>query len=142
MAACSTDSRSADPVESAVAPSGLQQIPLTIASSGRAHRFLVEVARTPEEQARGLMFRQSLEPDRGMLFPFDQPLDANFWMKNTFIPLDMIFIDRDRTIVAIETARPQSLEPVGAGQLVAAVLEIPGGRATQLGIRAGDKVTW
>ena len=124
-------------------PAGLQQIPLTIHSDGRAHRFLVEVARTPEEQARGLMHRQSLAPDRGMLFPYSPPQQTGFWMKNTYIPLDMIFIRADRTIANVaENTVPLSLELVPSDGPVIAVLEIAGGRSAELGIKAGDRVEW
>jgi len=125
------------------APSGLQLAPLTIRSSNGTHRFTVEVARTPDEQATGLMNRQSLAPDAGMIFPFDQPQILTFWMKNTLIPLDMIFIRADGTIARIAAnTTPQSLEPVSSGEPVAAVLELRGGRSAELGIRQGDRVEW
>lgn len=116
---------------------------LKIDSAGRQHRFTVEVARTAEEQATGLMNRQSLAPDRGMIFPFDQPRVASFWMKNTLIPLDLIFVRVDGSIANIEANTvPLSLDPVLSIEPVAAVLEIAGGRAEELGIRPGDKVKW
>ena len=122
---------------------GLEQVPLTIRSGARTHRFTVEVARTPKEQEIGLMNRQSLAPDRGMIFPYDPPQPAAFWMKNTLIPLDMIFIRADGGIARIAANTvPLSLEPVPAGEPVAAVLEIAGGRSAELGIRAGDAVDW
>ena len=124
-------------------PAGLEQVPLTIQSKGRTHRFVVEVAGTPQEQAMGLMNRQSLAPDRGMIFPYDPPQDASFWMKNTLIPLDMIFIRADGTIARIEeNTVPLSLDPVPSGEPVAGVLEIAGGQSTELGIAPGDKVDW
>ena len=124
-------------------PAGLEQIPLTVRSSGRAHRFTVEVARSPQEQAQGLMFRQSLADDRGMLFLYDEAQPASFWMKNTYIPLDMIFVRPDRRIARIaENTVPLSLDPVPSLEPVSAVLEIRGGLASELGIRAGDKVEW
>ena len=122
---------------------GLDQVQLTIESRGKRHPFIVEIARTPEEQALGLMNRQSLAPDRGMIFPYDPPQPASFWMKNTLIPLDMIFVRPDGTIggIAANTV-PLSLEPVPSGEPVAAVLEIAGGRSAELGLSAGDKVSW
>lgn len=124
-------------------PAGLAQVPLTIRSAGRTHRFIVEVAETPEQQAQGLMFREALAGDRGMLFPYDPPRPASFWMKNTLIPLDMVFIRPDRTIgrIAANTV-PHSLEPVASLEPVSAVLELRGGRAAELGIKVGDKVEW
>jgi len=124
-------------------PAGLAQTVVTIHSANGAHRFTTEVAATPDEQERGLMFRRSLAPDRGMIFPYDPPVDAAFWMKNTLISLDMIFIRKDGTIARIAAERtPESLEPVPAGEPVAAVLEIAGGRAAELGIKQGDPVSW
>lgn len=118
-------------------------VPLTIASASAAHKFEVEVARTPEQQSRGLMFRKTIAPDGGMIFPFSPPREASFWMKNTVAPLDMIFIRADGSIarIAADTI-PYSLAPVNSGEPVAAVLEIAGGRAAQLGIAEGDKVSW
>ena len=123
---------------------GLEQVPLTITSAnGKAHRFTVEVARTPEEQSHGLMDRQSLAPDRGMIFPYGPAQPVAFWMKNTYIPLDMIFVSPGGRILRIEpNTVPLSLEPVGSGDAVEAVLEIAGGRSAELGIAAGDLVAW
>lgn len=116
---------------------------LTIQSGQRRHKFIVEVAQTPEQQAQGLMFRQSLGPDRGMIFPFDEVRPAGFWMKDTLIPLDMIWIGPDRKISGIaENTVPMSLENVPSPGPVMAVLEIAGGRSAQLGIKAGDSVEW
>ena len=116
---------------------------MSIRSATGTHHFVVEVARTPEEQAQGLMNRNSLEPMCGMIFPFPAPKVASFWMKNTLIPLDMIFIRADGTIANIEANTvPLSLQPVYAVEPVTAVLEIAGGRAEQLGIKPGDKVEW
>jgi uncharacterized membrane protein (UPF0127 family) len=120
----------------------LQQIPLTIQSASGNHRFTVDVAATPAEQERGLMFRRSLAGDQGMIFPYDPPQDVAFWMKNTLIPLDMVFIRADGRIARIATATPLSLDTVPSGEPVAAVLEIRGGRAAELGIQAGDRVEW
>ena len=90
-------------------------VPLTIAMAVTTHRFRVEVARTEAEQEKGLMFRTSLPADGGMLFPFAKPKIANFWMKNTLIPLDMIFVRADGSIDRIaENAIPESLDPVGS----------------------------
>ncbi|HJR82579.1 MAG TPA: DUF192 domain-containing protein [Sphingomicrobium sp.] len=124
-------------------PAGLEQVPLTIKSANGEHRFVAEVARTPEEQARGLMFRKSIPPDRGMIFPYDPPVQVSFWMKNTLVPLDIIFIGPDGKIgrIAANTT-PLSLDPVASIDPASAVLEIAGGRAAELGIREGDRVRW
>ncbi|MGE5563579.1 MAG: DUF192 domain-containing protein [Bacillota bacterium] len=115
---------------------------LTIRSATGAHLFTVQVAATPEQQEHGLMFYRSLGADQGMIFPYDPPQEVAFWMRNTLIPLDMIFIRADGTIARIATAKPLDETPVPAGEPVAAVLEIRGGRAAELGIRPGDKVEW
>lgn len=91
----------------------------------------------------GLMYRNRLDPDRGMIFPFDPPRDASFWMRNTLIPLDMIFVRADGSIANIEANTvPYSEEPVTSAGPVAAVLELAGGRSAELGIKPGDKVKW
>jgi uncharacterized membrane protein (UPF0127 family) len=77
-----------------------------------------------------------------MIFPYDPPQDVSFWMKNTLIPLDILFIRSDGTIVRIATAQPMSLDPLGPGEPIAVVLEIRGGRAAELGIKEGDMVVW
>ena len=141
LAACQPSASNA--VELGRSPAGLEQVPLTVTSGGKVHRFTVEIAKSAEEQATGLMNRSELAPDRGMIFPFDPPRDASFWMKNTLIPLDMIFVRSDCSIarVAVNTV-PHSLEPVGVEEPVAAVLEIAGGRSVELGISEGDCVSW
>jgi len=117
-------------------------VPLTIRSANGVHRFTIEVARTPRQQEIGMMYRRSVAPDRGMIFPYDPPQNVAFWMQNTLIPLDMIFIRADGRIARIATAKPLDLTSVPSGEPVAAVLEIRGGRAAQLGIRPGDRVQW
>lgn len=124
-------------------PAGLEQIPLSIVSAGKTHRFTVEVARSGAEQETGLMNRPSMAPDRGMIFPYDVPRPVAFWMKNTMIPLDMIFVAPGGRILRIEAnAVPYSLDPVPSGGDIEAVLELNGGRAAQLGIGSGDQVDW
>jgi uncharacterized membrane protein (UPF0127 family) len=123
---------------------GLEQVPLTIrTASGAVHKFTVEVASTPQDQETGLMNRASLAPDRGMIFPQGQPRMASFWMKNTLIPLDIIFVRSDGKIANIaENTVPLSLDPVPSVEPVGAVLELAGGRTAELGIKAGDRVEW
>ncbi len=110
-------------------------------SAGGRYRFDVELAETPAQQAQGLMFREKMAPDAGMLFIYDRPQPASFWMKNTLIPLDMIFIGTDGRIVNIhQNAVPQSLDSVNSAGPVKAILEVNGGMSARLGIRAGDRV--
>jgi uncharacterized membrane protein (UPF0127 family) len=141
LAACQPSASGA--VELERSPAGLEQMQLTIASHGKKYRFTTEVASSPEEQAQGLMYRSALAPDRGMIFPFETPRLASFWMKNTLIPLDLLFIRADGSIANIAAnAVPLSLQPIYSDGDVAAVLEIAGGRSAELGIAAGDKVDW
>lgn len=130
-------------VEAGRPQTGLNVVPLTITTGKRQHRFKVEVAASEEQQATGMMFRRRIGPSEGMLFPFRTPRPAWFWMKNTLIPLDMIFIRPDGTIARIAAnVPPLTLDNVGIGEPMAAVLEIGGGRAAALGIREGDRVSW
>jgi uncharacterized protein len=115
---------------------------ITIHSRTGAHRFVVEIAATPEQQEKGLMFRRLLGPDQGMIFPYEPSLNVSFWMKNTLIPLDIIFIRPDRTIARITNAKPLDETPLPSGEPIDGVLEIRGGRAAELGIRPGDVVDW
>ena len=88
------------------------------------------------------MFRRSLAPNHGMIFPYEPPQDVAFWMKNTLISLDMVFIRPDGRIGRITTAKALDETPVPGGGTTAAVLEIRGGRAKELGIKPGDRVEW
>lgn len=114
---------------------------LAIESASERFEFEVEVARTPAERSRGLMYRRELADDRGMLFDFGVTAPTSMWMRNTYIPLDMLFIGADGRIskVAAET-EPLSEEPVESDGPVRAVLELRGGIADELGIRPGDRV--
>lgn len=122
---------------------GLEQTQLCIESGTRTHSFTVEIARTSPQQARGLMFRNELADDKGMIFPFGEPRMASFWMKNTVIPLDIIFVRADGKIenIAANTT-PYSTDPVESSAPVAAVLELRGGLTAELGIKPGDTVRW
>ena len=117
-------------------------MPLTIKSKNGVHRFTVEVAATPQQQETGMMFRTSVAPDRGMVFPYEPAQEVAFWMKNTLIPLDIIYIRRDGTIVRITQAQALDLTPLPSGEPITAVLEIGGGRAAELGIKEGDIASW
>lgn len=114
---------------------------LVISSESGEHAFNVEVVDTPESRAQGLMYRQELADDAGMLFDFKEERPVSFWMRNTFIPLDMLFIEADGTVLNIHVnARPHDTTSIPSSGPVQFVLEIPGGRSTELGIEAGDQV--
>jgi len=127
----------------AVQAEALPREELTVQTqAGALHRFNVEVAATPETRAEGLMFREELPEDAGMLFIYASPGPVGFWMKNTPLPLDMLFIDRSGEILAIHAnAVPYSEDVIYAEMPVKSVLEINGGRAAALGIQPGDRVS-
>lgn len=152
LAACSSNAPSgaaasstrATSLQAATHPeSGLTVIPLQIQSGGKSHAFKVELARSSSEQAKGLMFRTTMGPDEGMLFPMSPPRVASFWMRNTVIPLDLLFVAPDGQIINIAAnAVPYDESQLKAEGLTGAVLELNGGRAAELGIKPGDRVSW
>lgn len=104
-------------------------------------RFAVEIADTPETRSQGLMFREDMARGAGMLFVYDAPRRASFWMKNTLIPLDMLFLDRSGTVSHIHHgAIPGDLTSIPGGDAVKAVLEINGGLAKRYGIIVGSQM--
>jgi uncharacterized membrane protein (UPF0127 family) len=119
-----------------------QKQPLSIETAGGKKSFTVELALTPAQQSQGLMFRKSMAPDAGMLFVFPEEREQAFWMRNTYLPLDMIFIRADGSILSIaERTVPLTDDPVPSRGPARAVLELNGGSAQRLGIKPGDKVT-
>jgi uncharacterized membrane protein (UPF0127 family) len=115
---------------------------LAIVTSAGRHEFNVELASTPEQRGQGLMYRREMARDAGMLFDFGPRYGrASMWMKNTFIPLDMMFIKADGEIESVaERTTPHSLEAVSSRGYVRYVLELNGGTAARLGIGPGDRV--
>lgn len=117
----------------------LERVIVETAKSERV--FDVEVVREERERNRGLMFRQSMPDKSGMLFDYNPPQEVAFWMKNTYISLDIIFIDANGRIIRIaENTTPLSLEQIPSGGVARAVLEIKGGQSAKLGIKVGDRV--
>ena len=111
-----------------------------VSRDGKNHVFHVELALTPQQQAQGLMGRTEMAADAGMLFYFGKEDERSFWMKNTLIPLDMVFIKADGTILRVhDSAKPNDLTSVKSGGPAMAVLELNGGTAKKFGIVAGDK---
>ena len=112
---------------------------LTLRTATGDHEFSVEIAATPETRERGLMNRRFMPSDRGMLFEFERDAPVAFWMKNTFIPLDMVFIARNGKVTRIvDRAEPLSERAIPSGGPCAAVLELNGGVAAQIGLAIGD----
>ena len=112
-----------------------------ITSNGSKHNFLVEVARTEEEKKIGLMFRKTLAKNAGMLFLYKREALRLMWMKNTFIPLDILFIDKNGVIKrVVKRTVPHSLATISSRQSVLAVLELKGGITSILNIKTGDRI--
>jgi uncharacterized membrane protein (UPF0127 family) len=130
LAACNTHAAPPTPAKS--------EVVLRRPSGGSELRVEVEVARTEAERVRGLMFRRSLDAGKGMLFLFESEQPLKFWMKNTYIPLDMIFLDANKRIVYVEeNATPLTLESRGPDQPTQFVLEVPGGWCRSHGVGPG-----
>jgi uncharacterized membrane protein (UPF0127 family) len=120
-----------------------QILPITAKADINGEIIELEVAQTPEQQAKGLMYRLSLEKNRGMLFPFAPPLMARFWMKNVSIPLDMIFLKDGIVKAVLLNVPPCDADPCpvyGPNTMVNQVIELAGGRAKELGVKEGDKI--
>jgi uncharacterized membrane protein (UPF0127 family) len=114
---------------------------LTIATASGVHAFQVEIAASEAARESGLMRRRFMPADRGMLFEFDREAPVSFWMKNTYIPLDMIFIARDGSVTRVAAdAEPLSEAIIPSGGPCVAVLELNGGTAARIGLKVGDKV--
>ena len=112
---------------------------LTLRTASGDHAFHVEVVDTPESRAKGLMFVKDLADDAGMLFDFKEERPVSFWMQNTLIPLDMIFIGTDGVVKTVHAnARPMDTTSISSGVPVRYVLEIPGGVAASIGLQPGD----
>ncbi|GER00359.1 hypothetical protein JCM17845_09820 [Iodidimonas gelatinilytica] len=129
------------PMGAAQTPQSLETMPLIVESENGTHHFTVEFANDPEERSIGLMFRKEMPEDHGMLFDMGMPVRASFWMKNTDLPLDLIFIKTDGTIANIGTGVPHQISPpVQSRGRVLGVLELNEGTAKKLGIKPGDRV--
>jgi uncharacterized membrane protein (UPF0127 family) len=127
--------------EAPAAGSAAHEERLELVTASGVHVLEVEIAATPEKQALGLMYRTSLPETKGMLFPHKQPRELTMWMRNTYIPLDMVFIRADGTVHRIESrTEPLSDRIITSGGPVSAVLEIAGGAAERFGLKPGDKV--
>jgi uncharacterized protein len=143
LTGCSSSStRNLDSTAGA-APSDVVRIPLTIDGENGSVTFQAEIADTQPSRTRGLMFRKSMGENEGMLFLFPAEQHLSFWMRNTFIPLDMIFIRADKTILGVvENATPQTDTPRQVPGLSQFVLEVNGGVAARRGIKAGQSVAF
>lgn len=114
--------------------------PLVVVTEAGERQFTIEIAETAEQQARGLMFREEMDDDHGMLFAFSVTRPASFWMRNTPMPLDLVFIAEDGQVVSVEEGVPFSLHPIGPQDPVRFVLEIKAGIAQETGIEPGTRL--
>jgi len=131
------------PSETVQVSTSEQTLPISATVSVGEQTIGLEVAKTPEQQEKGLMFRTKLEPDRGMLFSFTPARPVGFWMKNTLIELDMVFLRNGKVVAVASNVPPCKTDPCpvyGPQAEVDQVIELRGGRAKELGIKAGDRL--
>lgn len=143
---CGTNSPAQEPqkpLDLATFPRTTLEITHQAGGAPRTHSFQVWVADTPARAAQGLMFVSDLPETMGMVFPVEPPRIENMWMKNTYIELDMLFMDaHGRVTKIIQRAAPLSLQTLSSDTAVSAVLELRGGQAAKLGLQTGDSVRW
>lgn len=121
---------------------GLKTAPLAVVTAKGRHAYTVEVAATPEQQEIGLMYRRDMPRNRGMVFPMSPARPAAFWMRNTWLPLDIIFIAPGGRVLNVGTGMPLSETLVESAGPVEAVLELNAGEAARIGLKPGDRVMW
>ena len=121
----------------------LPRTKLTLEVERGRQKYSVEVAATPEQQERGLMFRTQMAANQGMIFPFAPPRSASFWMENTILPLDIVFIGADSRVLNVAAnAKPYSRDLIQSAGVAAAVLELNAGEAARIGLKPGDRVRY
>lgn len=130
----------AAPVIAACPNVGLKRQTVTLLADSGAHDFKLEIAASPEEQACGLMFREFMPKGVGMIFPFKPPRDTAFWMRNTPLPLDLIFVSASARVISIGQGKPFSTDLIPAGGVSAYVIELNQGEAARIGLKKGDRI--
>ncbi|MDO9487814.1 MAG: DUF192 domain-containing protein [Sphingomonadaceae bacterium] len=126
----------------AATPAPLETVTVRIKTGTKVHSYRAEVARTPEQQSRGLMYRTTMPRDAGMIFLFPEPRMASFWMANTYVPLDIIFISAEGRVVNVGEGVPLSTATVESTGLASTVLELNRGEAARIGLKPGDRISW
>jgi uncharacterized membrane protein (UPF0127 family) len=119
---------------------GLATAPATFVTAKGKFRYSLEIAASGEAQECGLMYRKTMKRSAGMIFPFTPPRPASFWMENTPLPLDLIFVDTDNRVLTIAPGKPFSRDLIDSGGVTAAVIELNLGEAKRIGLKPGDKV--
>ena len=130
----------AAPVAAACPNAGLATMPVVLVTAKGRYRYVLDVAASGDEQQCGLMYRKAMPRGVGMVFPFDRPRSASFWMENTPLPLDLIFVGPDNRVLSVSSGEPFSRAMIDSGGLTAAVIELNAGEAKRIGLQAGDKV--
>lgn len=115
-------------------------MPVVLVTGKGRYRYALEVAATAEQQQCGLMYRKAMPRGVGMVFPFDEPRSASFWMENTPLPLDLIFVGADNRVVSIASGKPYSRDFIDSNGIAASVIELNAGEARRIGLKPGDKV--
>lgn len=119
---------------------GLKTQPATFVTATGRHRYTVEIAASPDEQSCGMMYRKTMKPLTGMVFPFAPPRSASFWMENTDLPLDLIFVAPDNRVLSIASGKPYSRDLIDSNGVAASVIELYAGEAKRIGLKPGDRV--
>lgn len=119
---------------------GLRTINVVFETAKGRHPYRVEVAATPEQQACGMMFRESIAPGTGMSFPMQPPRATGFWMENTIVPLDIIYVSPNGRVLNIRQGRPYSRDVLASDGVTADVIELAAGEAKRIGLKPGDRV--
>jgi uncharacterized membrane protein (UPF0127 family) len=119
---------------------GLARAPATFVTGKGKFRYTLEIAASGEDQQCGLMYRKTMKRSTGMIFPFQRPRPASFWMENTPLPLDLIFVDADNRVINVEPGKPFSRDLINSAGITAAVIELNAGEAQRIGLKPGDKV--
>ncbi|PZN96045.1 MAG: DUF192 domain-containing protein [Alphaproteobacteria bacterium] len=128
------------PVMAACPNAGLASVPVTFMTKKGRSTYAIEVAATPAQQECGLMYRKAMPRKTGMMFPFDPPKAATFWMENTPLPLDLIFVGPDDRVINVAPGMPYSRDIIASDGIAASVIELNAGEAKRIGLRPGDKV--
>ena len=130
----------AAPVAAACPNAGLATMPVVLVTAKGRYRYVLDVAASGDEQQCGLMYRKAMPRGVGMVFPFDRPRSASFWMENTPLPLDLIFVGADNRVVSVSRGKPYSRDLIDSHGIAASVIELNAGEAKRIGLKAGDRV--
>nr|WP_310522790.1 DUF192 domain-containing protein [Polymorphobacter sp.] len=120
--------------------SGLAVMPVVLVTDKGRYRYALDVAATDDQQQCGLMYRKAMPRGSGMIFPFQTPRSATFWMENTPLPLDLVFVGADDRVVSISLGKPYSRDLIDSRGIAASVIELNAGEARRIGLKPGDRI--